>query len=439
MIRKSNVLLISLVIGILMVSVMWAGGQDEGDKTSVSISAAGDYIGEGDPAWLNFLVRQYEELNPDIKVVDEAYGWGEVRQKFLIAAAAGDVPWDAVMISSTWKDEFAAAGYLWEIPEDKIQDADDYLGMGVAKLDGKWYGIPFMVNYTLLYYNKNYLSEAGLTPPKTFDDWLEMNPKLTVDNDGDGRPEYYGTVFEGVDNQLAIFFLQFIQGFGGKYIQKKGDRYVCDWVNDEGRAALQLIVDLYNSPGTDPGSFTYNSDEQLDLFGTGKAVFANIWSGKPDRPQYTDPGKALNNANGSTLFPGALGSTKYKVANPWASSTINGQMGFGIAEASKQKEEALKLISFFAAPESQKLMVQRKGYTVMRKSLISDAAFVKQNPYIETALKQAEFEVKRPAYRNAAVVAAVVPTLELARAKKISVDDALKRMSEAAEAALNAK
>ncbi|KKK61635.1 hypothetical protein LCGC14_3012370, partial [marine sediment metagenome] len=50
MIRKSNVLLISLVIGILMVSVMWAGGQDEGDKTSVSISAAGDYIGEGDPA-----------------------------------------------------------------------------------------------------------------------------------------------------------------------------------------------------------------------------------------------------------------------------------------------------------------------------------------------------------------------------------------------------
>lgn len=109
----------------------------------------------------------------------------------LTAIASGTTP-DIFMgywnTTSTWAANGALLDLTDYINNDSAFEKDDFASVGweQATFDDKIYGVPFIMNTTLLYYRKDLLKEAGYdAPPKTLAELKEMAVKLTkVDANG---------------------------------------------------------------------------------------------------------------------------------------------------------------------------------------------------------------------------------------------------------------
>jgi len=80
-------------------------------------------------------------------------------------------------------DIFNSIHKKYEFPE-ALWTAYNYMG--------KQYGLPVYGVSWPLTYRADLYEEAGLEPPKTWDDLLEAAEKLTMDRDGDGETDIYG-------------------------------------------------------------------------------------------------------------------------------------------------------------------------------------------------------------------------------------------------------
>lgn len=70
--------------------------------------------------------------------------------------------------------------------------------LSTVSADGHMYGIPAVCNNVALIYNKKYLEEAGVNPPKTWEELKAAAKKLTVD----GRK---GFLMSGIDGEQGAF------------------------------------------------------------------------------------------------------------------------------------------------------------------------------------------------------------------------------------------
>jgi multiple sugar transport system substrate-binding protein len=69
-----------------------------------------------------------------------------------------------------------------------------------AQYNGKTYGLPWIAQPVVLFYNPALFSAAGVEPPTsdwTWDDFKAAAAKLTKDTTGDGKPDQWGTAFNG--------------------------------------------------------------------------------------------------------------------------------------------------------------------------------------------------------------------------------------------------
>lgn len=103
----------------------------------------------------------------------------------LTAIAAGTTP-DIFMgywnTTSTWAANGALLDLTDYVNNDPNFNKDDFaqIGWDQATFDGKIYGVPFIMNTTLLYYRADLLREAGYdAPPQTLDELKEMAIALT--------------------------------------------------------------------------------------------------------------------------------------------------------------------------------------------------------------------------------------------------------------------
>ena len=105
---------------------------------------------------------------------------------------------------------------------------------------GDLYGLPKDVGPWAFVYNKDLFDKAGVSYPSatagewTWDDMLEAAQKLTVDNNGDGKPEQYGVGAYSLESA--------VWGNGGEYID-----YATGTVKVNEPAfyeAMQFVADL---------------------------------------------------------------------------------------------------------------------------------------------------------------------------------------------------
>jgi len=92
------------------------------------------------------------------------------------------------------------------LPQSEIDRFDQ---VALPILDGHVWGLPDQIgNHLTLVANKGLVSEVATDT----DTWIKQLAELTVDEDGDGKPEQYGLVF----NLLEPFWLvPWLGGFGG--------------------------------------------------------------------------------------------------------------------------------------------------------------------------------------------------------------------------------
>ncbi|GGS63629.1 solute-binding protein [Streptomyces violaceus] len=130
----------------------------------------GDSKANSSQKYWDKLVEEYEAEHPGVRIDVSVYSWNDVDRKVREMVAAGDPP-DMAQIGSY-------AGYA---AQNQLYKADDLLSIPVqadfvgqlasaGQVKGVQYGMPFASSTRVLFYNKTLFSEAGITPPKTWDD-----------------------------------------------------------------------------------------------------------------------------------------------------------------------------------------------------------------------------------------------------------------------------
>ncbi|NJP30935.1 ABC transporter substrate-binding protein [Micromonospora thermarum] len=173
-----------------------------------------------------------------------------------------------------------------------------------AVVDGKAYGIPMRgTQPVMLFYNKKVLADAGLTPPKTWDELLNAVNVLKA-------KKITPIALGGGDKWPTQMWYQYLYDrVAGPELFRSalgGDKSV--WESAESRRALELMRQL-----TDAGAFGTNFDSvkwtdqgSPTLLSTGKAGFELMGSWAYSTHQDSKPEFAKNDL-GWTAFPSIPG------------------------------------------------------------------------------------------------------------------------------------
>ncbi len=147
------------------------------------------------------VIAEFEKENPGIKVDYRKHSKTDYKARLLSSLVKGQTP-DVFRIHNTWLPMFVE--YLSPVPGDTVNN----LGLEVnyfpvtskdLKIGGSYYAIPLMADTLALYYNKDILSSANKSVPKTWWGLKQTAKELTV-RDESGRIQTAGAALGTANN-----------------------------------------------------------------------------------------------------------------------------------------------------------------------------------------------------------------------------------------------
>lgn len=265
----------------------------------------GNAFQEDENAPLSKLIREWEELHPNLTIAVENYGWDDGHDKYSTILRAGETV-DLGYGQADWMPEFAELGAIEPIENWVDSAIIDDLFEGVRKTC-TWketvYMLPSAASLRALIYRPDWFEEAGLShPPDTVDDVLNAAAAIHKPPDRYG----FGTCISRHKNTVE-FFLPFFWAFGGEIFDNDDDPTTVRFNEAEGAEALEYYVELCQY--AQPGFEQHDVYDVLTLFNEGKCAM-----------QHNDA-KAITNINeeikdqvkwGIALPP------KYRKRNCWS-------------------------------------------------------------------------------------------------------------------------
>jgi ABC-type glycerol-3-phosphate transport system substrate-binding protein len=234
-----------------------------------------------DGVTLNEMLVQFAEENPDISVTVEIIGWNTLYQKLQTAFVAGTQP-DLFMLHASEVPQYASFGVLrsmddqftsgggW-LPDEDISETT----MSGLMWDGVKYGIPLDNHGRGLWINTDMFDAAGIstdpsTAPTTYEGWVELFQKLTLDANGnnalspDFDPENVVQWGYVVGEWPNVNFLAALYQNGGSFMSEDGSTITIN--SEAGMTALQQAVDLVYKYHVSPPSAGFDT---WQAFGAG--------------------------------------------------------------------------------------------------------------------------------------------------------------------------
>lgn len=276
------------------------------------------------------LMNQFEAENSGIKVKLISGPYSSTKQQVVAGAAAGTMS-DVVGLDGAWVSDFVKQRAMASL-SDLISKAgyDDSQLASQIKLNGATYMIP-VVNFVYpVFVNKNLMDKAGIKDlPSTRSEFVAAAKKLT-----NAKSNIYGWILplsleapNGIQNDV----MSWLWASGGS-MMKDGKP---DLTNDDVRSAVEFVKGLYDDGVVAPGSFTMAEQDKVEEFTNGRVgmMIDSLAHINTIRKKNPDLHFVI------TAFPAKDGYTG-KRGLPYAS------WGIGVAENSKHKAEAWKLVEF---------------------------------------------------------------------------------------------
>ncbi|MEL6820064.1 MAG: extracellular solute-binding protein [Pseudomonadota bacterium] len=290
-------------------------------------------------------------------------GYGGLYEKQVLNCSQRDDTYDVLFIDGIWVGEFAESGCI-EAVEDRVNATDpkiiamdDYVESfaGQATWNGTLQCLPIAGYWHMLHYRTDLFEQAGLEPPKTFDDMLAA---AKVFKDNEDFPELEGGMAMNFQRGAAAGqqYFEWIYSAGGSPWKSNfigstdvyGD--LAPTINsEEGVKMVEFFKEIsqYGPPGVE--NFAW--DERANAFTQGKVAMINNWSVRT--PLFTDPDLSkVNGKFGVAMFPHAEGETSVPPVGGWI-LCINAH--------SKNKDAAWDFVKWFSSPETHKKFVLAGG------------------------------------------------------------------------------
>lgn len=178
---------------------------------------------------------------------------------------------DLMWLSQEYIPMYAKLGVLVDITDKAENDEEVNLSnyyegpLNTAKYNGKLYGLPWISQPVVLYYNEDMFKKEGLEVPNgnwKWEDFEEAAKKLTKDTNGDGKLDQWGTVIDGWPPIHT-----WIWTYGGETIDKDGNIKIN---SPEAIKGVEMLSKLINVDKVSPTKEQAQNMGNSDLFKTGK-------------------------------------------------------------------------------------------------------------------------------------------------------------------------
>lgn len=371
-----------LLLSLVMVSLVFAGGQQEAETETAEIQEGFNWQAyEG--ARINVIVNKHpwvELIEPKIPEFEEMtgievsldiYPEDQFRTKRTVEMVSGTSVIDVFMMmpgnslaqyeTNGWVEPlnpfFNNENMVW--PKYDLEDFYDS-ALGAGERNGKNYTIPLLLETSLLAYNKKILDKYGVEVPQTMEELEEAARTIYEESDG----ETYGITLRGKRAAATSQWVDFLHSFGG------------DWLDDQGKAAIDSpeaieATEFYGKllreygPRSAPSNSWY---ESISLFQQGEA--AMIYDASVFRPNYEDPESSqIHDSVGYAVIPEGPAGRVPHISN-W---------GLAIYSGSENKEASWLFIQW-ATSKAIALESQLEGIPSARASAWDDPEFKEADP-----------------------------------------------------------
>jgi multiple sugar transport system substrate-binding protein len=304
---------------------------------------------------IDLLIKEFEKENPDIDVVQETFPYEAFQQRVAAAIPAGKGP-EVITLYYGWLPTWKRAGYVKPLPFTPDEAAFVPL-IQVAKMEGKYWGLPTAVRSLALIYNKDMFDEAGVpAAPTTWEEFVEIGQKLTIKRGPMIIRAGFGIAPQGQDHHLVREVL--IRQFGG---QPYSDDY-CQVMYDspEGAAALKFYTDLQLKYEIGDVDFVANYRDgfiagDIGMIIDGSFAIGTILKGAQFKVGFAEL---------PVLEPGG---TKANFASFWMHALTPRAY-----ESEEKLEAAVKFLKFITSERAMRLWLEVVGELPARLTLIED-------------------------------------------------------------------
>jgi len=332
-------------------------------------------------------LAEFKKIHPEIDVLYEPNPGRVYEEKILTALATNDPP-DVFLLDSKLIPTFTNKNVLLNlepyVQKLGIDTAQWYPNvLAIARRGGGLYAFPKGFTPLMVYYNKRLLKQAHLPPPAsnwTRNDYLSYAKRMTVDADGDGVPEQYGT---GFSNHF-YYWIPWVWSAGGDVVSPDGVRASGYLDSKETESALQFVIDLIRKDHVAPDLGSWTQVEKTGaitaLFASGKIgmIIDGHWR-MPELYQYVESGKL---DLGVAPFPFSPDGRKVNVMY---------ESGWCVPVNTNHAREAVLLAEFMAGAAACRIrsfnhleipsVISVANEVGRRDSLGVESAFVKEIPY----------------------------------------------------------
>ncbi|MEE9552665.1 MAG: extracellular solute-binding protein [candidate division Zixibacteria bacterium] len=178
------------------------------------------------------IAAEFEAENPGVKIEITDLTWANGHDKLVISFAANDPP-DIMELGSDWVAEFSSNGLLAELESDL---PENYLYPAVW--ENKLYGLPWLLDSRLLYFNLDLLEKAGAEFPSS---WAELESACEKINRLDA--DLFGFGCNSAEkHRLYKKYLPFLWSNGGRILNDEGNESELD--SREAIEALEYYLGL---------------------------------------------------------------------------------------------------------------------------------------------------------------------------------------------------
>jgi multiple sugar transport system substrate-binding protein len=309
-------------------------GSNEGKITALFMQQAG--YSEDD---IRSMTADFQKANPKIQVTTEFVAYEALHDKIVSAAPAGT--YDVVLIDVIWPAEFGSKKLVTDVSgQFPASWKTDILGgaLTTAEYQGKFYGVPWILDAKYLFYNTEMLSKAGVDPSSLSTwDGVRTAAKALKDKKVVDKPLIWSWKQA---EALICDYTQLLGAFGGKFLSDDGKSVAFD--KGGGLDALKFMKQTLDDGLTNPNSMESLEEDVRKVFSEGSAAIALNWTymfaAANDEKQSKIAGKVgvMPTPSGSSGGPGC-----------------NGSMALSVTSGSKNQQAAWTYITYLTSAEVQ--------------------------------------------------------------------------------------
>lgn len=311
-------------------------------------------------AWLDQKAADFEKQT-GYTLKYELIGWDVAWEKLSTALVSGEGP-DAFHVGGTWNTQLAATGGMEEVNLADFGGQDIFLKslLPQCSYDGKYYGVPWVTETRVLFYNKEMFEKAGVQPPTTHDELISVGKQITAKlGEGTAISLAGSKAWDLIHNWATILW-----GNGGQLLN--ADNTKVTFNGPEGVAALQWYISLFQQGLASKACAEYDQPQADSAFVSGNVAMC-----------YMGPWviASIDKQNPNLKY-----GIVEPPAGPKGKASFTGGENLSILKSSKNKEGAKAWIKYLLQPEIM------ADYTKNISHMLPGVTAAFDDPYYKTGI-----------------------------------------------------